>query len=273
MPIPESADRRIQFRVRCLAYAVSAGARRQWYRLVRSPVDTALWRLWDHGYLPSDGLLSRRNVLSHLPDQTRLRVSPSHLEQFVRFENRRAKRAFVWPGEWEMNAKPIEEHHRYQLMADAHEYRNNPRQSPSFRRLMEQSKAGKPKMIVNKGLSLGTATQIEAFLRQQTRLLDSIAELGMQPDLAVDEMNVAVGRHGALYKVNGGRKRTMASRLLGLNAIPVRITQMHPDWIARFRQPTKGSTRRGLILALQAVKAMHGVDSAPSSAGGRPIHS
>ena len=249
------------FRIRRLSHSASTPIRETWYRAVRSPADEILWTFWDYGYLRTDHLLSRRNVVAHLPAETLLNVSPEHLECFAQFDSSRSRRRFVWPGDWEERAKPIREHHRYRLMEDALHYRNDLRRSPSFQQLLRRSQSGNPRAIANKGLLLVSAEQIEAFLGEQVALLDSIAERGIRPELAVDEMNVAVGRNGTLYKVNAGRKRTMAAKLLGLRAIPVRITQVHPDWLARFPSSPRLPRSHAIVKALDAVKNLHEVVS------------
>ena len=105
---------------------------------------------------------------------------------------------------------------------------------------------------------LQSSEQIEAFLRQQVALLDSVAKQGIRLDLAVDEINVAVGRDGTLYKVNAGRKRTMAAKLLGVGVIPVRVTQVHPIWIASHSAPETLPKSQALIRALDALRDIHG---------------
>lgn len=247
------------FRIRRLRHSVSTPIRETWYRVARSPADEILWTLWDHGYLRTDHLLSRRNVVAHLPQETLLNVPPEHVESFAQFGSSRSRRRFVWPGDWEERAKPIREHHRYRLMQDALHYRNDLRRSPSFQQLLRRSQSGNPRVIANKGLLLVSAEQIEAFLSEQVALLDSIAERGIRPELAVDEMNIAVGRNGTLYKVNAGRKRTMAAKLLRLRAIPVRITQVHPDWLARFPSSPRLPRSHAILKALDAVKNLHEV--------------
>ena len=128
----ESIITQISFRMRRLRHYLSKALREYWYRIVRSPADEALWILWNRGYLKSDRILTRRNVISHLSAATLLRVPPDHIEHFVDFDGSRAKRRFVWDGEWEANAVPIRSHHRYRLMEDAMYYREDLRQSPSF---------------------------------------------------------------------------------------------------------------------------------------------
>ena len=253
----KSARTNTAFRIRRLRHTVSTPVREAWYRAVRSPVDEVLWTLWDKGYLGGDRVLTRRNVISHLPEETLLDVSPAHVEHFVPFESSKSRRRFVWPGNWEERATPIREHHRYKLMEDALHYRNDLRQSPSFRQFLHRSHGGKPRAIANKGLLLVSEEQIEAFLRDQVNLLDSIAEQGVRSDLAVDEINVAVGRNGNIYKVNAGRKRTMAAKLLGLESIPVRVTQVHPEWIIQLSAPGKRPRLREIIESLEAVRDLY----------------
>lgn len=245
------------FRMRRLRHSLSKVLREYWYRLVRSPADEVLWTLWNRGYLKSDRLLSRRNVLSHLSGAALLHVPPDHLEYFVDFDCNRSKRRFVWEGEWEARAVPIRSHHRYRLMQDALHYREDLRQSPSFQELLRRSHTGKPRAIVNKGLLLESSDQIEAFLKQQIALLDSIAKQGIRSELAVDEINVAVGRDGTLYKVNAGRKRTMAAKLLGLNVIPVRVTHVHPLWLARHTTEGQPLKSHMFVRALDAARELH----------------
>lgn len=257
MHVLKSFSDGMAFQIRRGAYGTSAMVRESWYRLVRLPADEILWWLWDRGYTSSSRSLSRRNVVAHLQRETLLQVAPRHIEFFVGFDTRRSKRRFLWPGDWEEHAQPIRNHQRYRLMHDALHFRDRVRQSPTFERLLGQLHAGRPRAIVNKGLLLDSPERIEAFLEQQVLLLDSIAEQGLRLDLAPDEINVAVGRNGDLYKVNAGRKRTMAAKLLGIAAMPVRITQMHPLWLERFHGPDSERQARALVRALAAVRDRH----------------
>lgn len=231
--------------------------REAWYRRIRAPLGRLAWWLWSVFPWVPDAILSRRNLVIQLPELTQLSVDPRCVHYYVLDADVR-RQLCIWPGDWDRRALPLEGHYRYQLITDVWQHRAHLEDSESFAHYQSALEQARPAEMVGKGLRLDTRERILDYLGRQLDLLDSLRRDGFLTGLAPDELNVAVGRDGTLYKANAGRKRFMASRILVLPAVPVRIAYLHPLWLRRHR--AAGMDRPAVLrAALETIHERHGV--------------
>lgn len=259
----------VHFTLRVWQRRLVGWVRGGWYRLVRRPLGYLAWTLWCRLDWVPDSILSRRNALARLGDLTLIQASPTLINEFVRDADVRRKR-FVWPGDWDQRVEPIECHSRYKLMADVWAHRDHLEESATLRAFNGRIQEGHPVELSNASLRLDSRERVLAFLQQQLDLFRSLARDGFRPVRAPDELKVAIGRSGEFLKANGGRKRLMASRILGLETIPLRIAYVHRDWLQRHRAPGehRGDAARA---ALRAVRAAIVDAAATPYTGGRGV--
>jgi hypothetical protein len=244
---------RFYFFLRLVRRKLVGWVRGGWYRLVRRPLGYLAWTLWCRLDWVPDSILSRRNALARLDNLTLLEVSPALISNFVQDEDVMRK-WFVWPGDWDRRVEPIECHSRYRLMADVWAHRDHLQDSATLGAFNSRLQEGRPVELVNASLRLDSPERVLGFLQQQLDLFNSLAREGFRPERAPDELKVAIGRNGEIIKANGGRKRLMASRILGLERIPLRIAYMHSDWLQRHRAPGehRGDAARAALRAVRA---------------------
>jgi|GEM_PF-6483653 len=243
---------RLAFLLERIRFLLARSFRNGWFRLVRAPIGRVVWWLWAHRWVRSDRVISRRNAINNLPGLTWVQVSPASIRRCVRKGDVKRK-YFFWGGDWDRNAFPITEHSRYRLMADVWRHREAPDQGEMFTELLSLMEQGKPLKMANKGYYLDTPEQIMDFLEAQLNLFASLEAHGICPELAPDEINVAIGRDGEIIKANGGRKRTIAAQLLGMEQIPVRVAYVHRDWVRQFLKPGD-TTAQALKAALKSLQ-------------------
>ena len=241
-----------QFRFQRLKYVVAQGLREGWYRAVRAPAGKLIWTLWGREILRTNRVVGRRVGIENLPEETWIWIDPQRISRYIASRDVDRKR-FLRGGDWDQRAPSITEHERYQLMQDVWQHRGDLRASESFRKFMGMIERGKPKRIPNKNYFLNTEERVLEFLEAQLVLFDSMATHGIKPELAPDEMNVAIGRDGEIIKANAGRKRAFGARILGLPAIPVRVAYIHEEWFNHFRQPGVGR-HEALSKALASIR-------------------
>jgi hypothetical protein len=244
---------RFYFFLRLVRRKLVGWVRGGWYRLVRRPLGFLSWTCWCQLDWVPDSILSRRNAMVRLGDLTLLEAPPGLIANCVLDEDVKRK-WFLWPGDWDLRAEPVEQHSRYQLMADIWAHRERLEESATLRTFNTLLEAGRPVELLNLGLRLDSSERVLAYLQQQLALFDSLAREGFIPERAPDELKVAIGRNGEIIKANGGRKRLMASRILGLERIPLRIAYMHRDWLQRHRAPGahRGDAARAALRAVRA---------------------
>lgn len=243
---------RFHFTLRVWLRRLVGWVRGGWYRLVRRPLGYLSWTLWCRLHWVPDRILSRRNALARLGDLTLLEASPRLINNFVPDEAVQRK-WFVWPGDWDFRVEPIERHFRYQLMADVWANRDDLQSSATLRNYISRLQEGRPVEVVKTGQRLDSPELVFEYLLQQLELFHSLARDGFRPELAPDELKVAIGRNGEIIKANGGRKRLMAARILGLESIPLRIAYVHSDWLQRHRAPGqhRGDAARAALRAVR----------------------
>lgn len=244
--------RRGIFRLRAASLSAVRAIREFWYRSVRVPLGYCAWWMWGRWLAVPDGILSRRNVVARLPRETCLHLDPRRIDHYVADDDVR-RQFFLWSGAWEERVRPLDEHPRHRLMADVWAHREALEGSRTFAEYRAMLAQGRPAEVLNKGLRLDSETRILDFLRTQLALLVSLHRDGFIVGLAPDELYVAVGREGQLYKANAGRKRFTAARILGMPALPVRVAYVHPDWLRRYWRPglNRNQALRAALRALQ----------------------
>lgn len=246
--------KRVKFRVRTFIFTTSQAIRNVWYSAVRIPAGQLAWVLWQSSSFVSDRVLSRRNGIRIFGDQTLVEVPPDYIERFVRNEDVQRK-FLIWPGDWDKRTCRMTEHDRYKPMQDLWQHRDHVEESESYHHLMRKIENNEPLARVNKNLLVDTPEKVKEFLLGQLAVFYSLASEGYNPDLADDELNVAITRNGSMVKANGGRKRLSAAQILGLPSIPVRIAYVHKDWINQHQG--KGLSRaKALKQAISSAKAL-----------------
>ncbi len=223
-----------------------------WYRLVRRPLGYLSWTFWCRLECVPDSILSRRNALARLGNLTLIEATPALVSDFVR-EQDVMRKCFVWPGDWDLRVEPIERHFRYQMMADLWAHRDHLEDSVTLHDYLSRLKEGRPVELWNAGMRLDSRERILVYLQQQLDLFHSLARDGFRPERAPDELKVAIGRNGEIIKANGGRKRLLASRILGLESVPLRVAYVHRDWLQRHRGPGmhRGEAARAALRAVR----------------------
>ncbi|MFO7549815.1 MAG: hypothetical protein R6W80_00305 [Haliea sp.] len=265
--MPAGLPGRFHFTLRVWLRRLVGWVRGGWYRLVRRPLGYLAWTLWCRLDWVPDNILSRRNALARLGELTLIQAPPTLVSHFVQDEDVMRK-WFVWPGDWDLRVEPVERHIRYQLMADVWAHRDRLQDSATLREFNSRLQAGRPVELFKANMRLDSPERVLAFLQGQLDLFRSLARDGFRPELAPDELKVAIGRNGEIIKANGGRKRLMASRILGLERIPLRIAYVHRDWLLRHRGP--GEHRGDAVrAALRAVRAAIVDTAATPYTGGR----
>jgi len=253
---------RLGFKLHLFRHGLTRGIKEGWYRMVRAPLGHLAWLGWCHLGVPGDRQLSRRCALAHVGDQTLVWVPPRSLQHWVRFGNGATRRRFFWTGDWDLDPPRIEDHDRYQMMADIWHNREDLRQSEAYQSLMARIERGDPRRIMNKGYFLDTEARVLAWLEELLDLFRILTEEGFRLDKGPDELNVAIGRDGTLLKANAGRKRTMISHILGLERIPVRIAYIHLEWWHEQAARYTGNREQRLRAALADYLAQQGFERA-----------
>lgn len=244
----------LKFRLRTLKHTSSRVIRHAWYRAIRIPAGQLAWALWQSSRLVSDRTLSRRNGIRILGDLTLADVPPDCIERFVRDDD--VKRKFlIWPGDWDQRTRPMTEHYRYGPMQDLWQHRDHIEYSESYHDLIRRIENNSPLARVNKNILVDTPEKAEKHLLNQLEIFYSLAAEGYNPELADDELNVAIDRNGSLIKANGGRKRLIAAQILSLPTIPVRIAYVHKDWLTK-HQTTGLNRSQALRRAISSAKAL-----------------
>ena len=238
-------SQRFSFKLRAYKHKSSKAIRNWWYAIIRIPAGQLAWVLWRSSPLISDRILSRRNGIRVFGHLTFVEIPPNSIKRFVLDED--VKRKFmIWPGGWDERARLLKEHYRHTLMQDLWQNRNKIEKSENYRYLIEKIEAGEPLTRVNKSTLVDTPQKARKYLLNQLGIFYSLESKGYKPDLADDELNVAIARDGSLIKANGGRKRLIAAQILGLPTIPVRVAYVHKSWLA---QHTKQGVSRSQALA------------------------
>lgn len=243
------------FRLRSVKRSMIGALRQGWYRAVRIPAGHLAWFLWSHTNV-DDRILSRKNGARALQSFSLVDVPPSSVKRFV--QDRDVQRKFmIWRGDWDLRAAPIEEHYRYKMMSDLWRHRNQLESSDTYREMVWKIEQNQPIARLNKGLLMDTPGRVHAYLEDQVRIFHSLATEGFRPELAVDELNVAIARDGQLVKANAGRKRLISAQILGMDSIPVRIAYVHSHWLYQHRQPGESretALRRAILEAEQEAR-------------------
>ncbi|QIB66387.1 hypothetical protein [Kineobactrum salinum] len=135
--------RRLVFTLRVCRLRLVGYVRGGWYHLVRRPLGYLAWTLWTRcGWVP-DRILSRRNAIARLPDLTLLRAPPALIDRYVREEDVQ-RRLFIWSGDWDRHAAPLEENPRYRLMLDIWTHRHRLETSATMDYLLQRIREGRP---------------------------------------------------------------------------------------------------------------------------------
>lgn len=241
-----------QFRFQRLKYRLAQSIRQGWYRGVREPAGRLVWVLWERELLKDNRIVGRRMGIANLSEETWIWICPQRISRYIASGDLNRK-YFLRGGDWDRRAPSIDEHERYQLMQDVWKHRDDLKASESYGKFIALIEAGQPKQIPNKNYFLSSEERILEFLEAQLVLFDSLAKHGIRPELAPDEMNVAIGRDGEILKANAGRKRVFGAQIIGLPSIPVRVAYVHEDWFNRFREPGvgRGEALSKAILSVQ----------------------
>ena len=249
----------IKFQLTAFKKSASKSFRETWYRLVRRKFESITWKLWAKGILIGDRFISRRNAINRLDDLTWVEVDPERISTYIRPEDVDRKH-FIWSGNWDLRTKSMTEHERFQLMYDLWVHRDALEETNAFKDMVEGIKKGIYPNHFNRNIQVNTPEKALMLLKSQLEIFDSLARFGYQPQLATDEIKVAVDRNGNLVKANGGRKRLSAAIIFGLPKLPVRIAYVHKDWIAS-HSTHRSNKQESLEKALTAIKKKYAVVS------------
>lgn len=129
-----------------------------------------------------------------------------------------------------------------QLFAEGMQWR----QTQAYQQLIERlHSAGS---FRHNNVRLAQPQDIDRYFERYVRLVDSIERYGYQTRAALtrlhsgsmrrqwwlesgeQEVGVAIGPHGQIWRFGGGYHRTAIARLLNLATMPVMIRVVHDDW-------------------------------------------
>ncbi len=114
------------------------------------------------------------------------------------------------------------------------------------------------------------SAQIDRYFERYVRLADSIDRYGYQPraqlmlksreglgrtwrlEWGEQEVGVAIGPQGEIWRYRGGYHRTAIARNLGLSAMPVMVKLVHSNWLQACLKDSPGLTLKELSSVLVA---------------------
>ncbi|MDG5759864.1 hypothetical protein QA600_10980 [Natronococcus sp. A-GB1] len=159
------------------------------------------------------------------------RVDPREIRTYLEYTVLRKYRSAgrIEPGEWDLQAKPLSESPKYRLLrgyygGSVSEGNLTPE------RLRE---AGYPEREARSYAATGYGAYLDelfASIRERGIELEYDTAQAERTADRYDQVAVNVGRDGALIFNSCGFHRLVASQLVGLEEIPVRINAIHSRW-------------------------------------------
>lgn len=187
---------------------------------------------------------------------TLVEVNPERVSHFV-LDADVQRKIMLWPGDWDCRARPLSEHYRYRLMADLWQHQDDLPASQEYHNLINKLNQGKTITRINKGQLIDTPEKALLFLESQLDIFFSLKKFGFRPELAQDELSIAIARDGRFIKANAGRKRLIAAQILKLPKIPVRIAYVHHQWFEKHHSlgnSRENSLREAILAAIKMNK-------------------
>ncbi|MBE0497366.1 MAG: hypothetical protein IBX45_13180 [Campylobacterales bacterium] len=153
---------------------------------------------------------------------------------------------FFPPGDWDVNAIPLEKIARYKKMENLWRHRDNFRQSLSYKIAVAKMFVGRffGKGMVYKKTPIKTFAELEDLLKHHLlNILYSLKNEGYRMDIEQDMPEVSIGREGQIIKSKRGRHRFIAAKIVGLEKMPVVVSHIHPLWFEKVVNESGSETR------------------------------
>lgn len=188
-------------------------------------------------------IINNRFILeSYYKDKLIMYIDPNTITHYLPVKEeingkfkRRCGNSFICGGQWERSIKLIETHRKtkdmYELFSVA-DYRKTKAYS---RHVYELNNNKLNRINEPAGEILDSVDKIEDYYCKNISLFNVIMEEGYlsQKSLMGDSMNevgIAIGRNGELYRYGNGYHRMAIAKYLKLDKIPVTIKVIHRDW-------------------------------------------
>ncbi len=159
---------------------------------------------------------------------------------------------FVIPPRFYPKAVEVEETYRYLWVKDFLENRQSPRGSLWYNRLAET--LHRTGAANHKDIIMRSEHDIDVFFQYLLALVESLESEGYRLDKSPDHGTACVGPNGVLHKSAAGRHRFCISRILGVKAIPVKITGVHREWFDSHVMGRRAFRLPALLGALKEVE-------------------
>lgn len=176
-------------------------------------------------------------------------VAPNRIDSKLPHRARGSRsRRFLTPLA-EMGARlPLAETDTGRAMRDLWIHREDPRRSEIHRYLSAGAASGRPS---RKGdVTLDTAAKIDRYCGDYIAMVEDMRLNGYRPELAADNILVAIAADGALVHLRHGNHRLVLSQIAGLPHIPVDVRHIDPAYLAR---QAEGDLLAAIRAALGAV--------------------
>lgn len=149
-------------------------------------------------------------------------------------------------GSWDRRTIPVTQHPGYRLIRELADNQFEP----------EASHETLVRYFRDKGRSVDRASRKaaeegDAYIRQYHALFQSMKASGYVPNLAADEIGLAVDREGRWVKVPNGNHRFHTALVLGLSLVTAEVRFVHRRWILARSGPGPADMRSRIAYQLQ----------------------
>ncbi|MFU8867596.1 hypothetical protein [Natronococcus sp.] len=175
--------------------------------------------------------LPRRVTGPTVPPFVICRVDPREIRTYLEYAVLRKYRSAgrIEPGEWDLQAKPLSESPKYRLLRGYYDGRLD----GADLTVESLRKAGYPEREARSYAASGYGAYLDelfASIRERGIELEPGGPQAERTADRYDQVAVNVGRNGELIFNSCGFHRLVASQLVGLEEIPVRINAVHDRW-------------------------------------------
>lgn len=193
----------------------------------------------------------------------RVRVAPMRIEYCFQRRSPLSRLAFACAamppdgrlrrGRWDLRVFPFRDHETHVLMRTM--LANDFAPDACHQALVEYYR----RRGHGDGAAPKAARKLENYIRQYSAVARDMRENGYRPDLARDEIGLAIGRDGRLIKTSGGNHRLALAMLLDLPSVVADLRFAHASryaprtWFSR-RRLDEALLADGLNLGLEPVE-------------------
>jgi len=151
------------------------------------------------------------------------------------YQNRFWKK-FICEGNWEESIKLINDHRKTKAMYELIDAKGQFKEINAYKKhVYELEKNQLNTKNEPRNEVLDTMEKINEYYCENYKLFNKIKDIGFltTKELNIDSINeigVAIGRNGELYRYGNGYHRMAIAKYLKLNKIPVKIRLIHTEW-------------------------------------------